>query len=175
MLSALALLYHHGGIGGHGSTGPGVIVGGVIGIGIATISIFIASLFFYWQRRHCIRLVHGPSFAVNFESWDCFLVFFSEMPNSLLRSYVYFLILSSSSACICSHNPLFFPNTQYLDYPIIYSEYEVTSPPPAYVSSQVPSLSPNKSLYTVGTVLSSQAQEYHGLPTVHVLLIPHFL
>jgi len=130
------------------SSNQGGIIGGAIG-GVAAIFILVAALFFYRRRR---RLASFPVFdgdtafdpymdqgSRSTSSQGTVSSSFPETSTSLLRPY-------------------------YLDYPITYSDYRVTSPPPAYVSGQVPSLSPGSSLYAVGTMPGSQGQGYQGLP-----------
>jgi hypothetical protein len=100
----------------HSSNGGGII-GGVIG-GIAAISILVAALFFYRQRRR--SLVQSPVFEGDI-AFDPHMDQVSrstlsqgtaspcppETPTSLLTPYVHIFILSSSSACVCLHNSLF--------------------------------------------------------------------
>lgn len=157
----------------------GAIIGGVIG-GIAVISILVGAFFFYWRRRR--SLVPSPVFErdIAFDQYmnqvtvlrpilspETVYSCFPETSTSSLRPHVHIFNLSYIRLCMLTQSSLF-TNTQDLDYPIMYPEYEVTSPPPAYISGQVSSLSPNRSLYTVGTIPSSQAQgyqPYHGAPT----------
>ena len=160
----------------------GAIIGGVIG-GIVAISILVAALLFYRRRRR--SLVPSPVFegdiafdpnmdqvSQSTSSQGTVSLGFPETPTSLLRPYVHIFIFSSSFACVCSHDSLFSPNTQYLDYPITHSEYQVNSPPPAYISRQEPSLFPSGSLYAAGTMPNSQAQGYDGLPTERARFYP---
>ena len=164
-------------IGRHNSNSR-AIVGGVIG-GIAAIFIFVAALFFYWRRGR--SLVHrAPVFDgdITFDphmeqdSWSTssqgtVLSCFTDMP-SLSGAHVRIFGLTSNAVLAYSHDSLFPCNAQYLEYPITYSKYRVTSPPPAYISGQVPSLSPSRGRYTVGTTPSSQAWRYHDLSTARV-------
>ncbi|KAI0270215.1 hypothetical protein BGY98DRAFT_1190076 [Russula aff. rugulosa BPL654] len=123
------------------------IICGITG-GIAAIFIIlVAVLFFYRRRRRSLvsPLVfdgdigfnpHMDQVSRSASSPETVSSCFPETPASPLRPY-------------------------YLDCPNMYSEFEVTSPPPAYISG-VPSfeLSPNRSPYTVGAMPNSQVTAY---------------
>jgi hypothetical protein len=102
---------------GRHSSNRGAITGGVIG-GIAVISILVAALLFLRRRRH--SLVSSPVFdgdiafgphmdqvSRSTSSQGTVSSYFLETPTSLLRPYVHIFILSSSSACVSSHDSLF--------------------------------------------------------------------
>ncbi|KAI0270212.1 hypothetical protein BGY98DRAFT_268172 [Russula aff. rugulosa BPL654] len=129
------------------SSNAGAIAGGVIA-GIAAISILVAALLFYLRRRRSLEPI------VVFEGDGARHMDQVQLPMS--DQWTVVETLPETMAPPKPYNP---------DDPTTYPEYQVVQPPPAYISDQIPSISP-RSLYTVATPPNPQTQRYRGLPIV---------
>jgi hypothetical protein len=160
------------GSGGH-SSNAGAIAGGIIG-SIAVISILVAGLFFYLRRRRSLaptvvfegdgaRHVDQVQFPMSDQG-----VLAETLPETMAppKPYVYVCFHASQLRLCVLTCFLSFLNFQNPDDPTTYPEYQRVQSPPAYVSDQIPSLSPNRSVFTLAAPQSPQTQRYRGLPIV---------
>ena len=163
---------------GRYSSNTGAITGGVAG-SIATLSIVFAALLFYLRWRHS-PAPSAPS--SNNGQPGGFNPFMDQVPRpisgqgtivssvpetttSLLRP-TYVFSRPRLRLCVLMYfvTTLRTRMTQLTTYPT----YQGTSPPPTYIPTHSPSLSPSRNLYAVATAPNSQGQGfgYNGIPTV---------
>ena len=163
---------------GRYSSNTEAITGGVAG-SIATLFIVFAALLFYLRWRHS-PAPSAPS--SNNGQPGGFNPFMDQVPRqisgqgtivssvpetttSLLRP-TYVFSRPRLRLCVLMYfvTTLRTRMTQLTTYPT----YQGTSPPPTYIPTHSPSLSPSRNLYAVATAPNSQGQGfgYNGIPTV---------
>jgi hypothetical protein len=154
---------------GHSSNG-GAIAGGIIG-GIAAISIVVTALLFYLRQRHSsspvvvfegdgARHMDQAQFPMSDQG-----VLAETLPETTAPRKPYVYVFVPPKYDYVYSRVFSFLNLQNPNDPTTYPVYQAVQPPPAYVSGQMPPLSPNRSLYTVATPMTPQTQ-YRGLPIV---------
>lgn len=158
--------------GGH-SSNAGAIAGGIIG-SIAVISILVAGFLFYLRRRRSLAptvVFEGDGAPhvdqVQFPMSDQGVAA-ETFPETMAppKPYIYVCFHASQLRLFVLTCFLSFLNFQNPDDPTTYPEYQRVQSPPAYVSDQIPSLSPNRSVFTLAAPQSPQTQRYRGLPIV---------